>query len=418
MKSVITRLAVLALTLVAMTNVTVAQNAASETAQESIHQARADAAFERGAYYFAPNFADHSLPLFWTEVDGTGAVLVYDTGASEMILIRDVFDLTPIETQNSGVTRRVEPPAIRLFADGNTYKPGWASDVAWAAFGFPEFVSPFIEGIAAPFEYEGKTAAFERNPKEGWFALFPSPHDAGFEDPVKIGLEPVLGKLQTARLKVRLPGSNTYRTLRVLVDTGFTGNLQLKSSLFASAAPGGEPKISGFTLNGSVSSTYVDGVTIEIGDKEITLNAVESVDRIPSAREDVPFDGLLGSQFLNRFHHIVDSEAGYLILELEGADLKPSSTYTPGIPAIVPHSSWTGGTIVDPENWANLYKVQAADIIYEVNGQNISPQNWVTLMDRALEADSSNKVCVFRPAPENVEATRFCFQTISINSAD
>ena len=78
-----------------------AQTEPPEAEQDQVYQAQADAAYDRGAYYFTHNIVDHPWPLLSVNVEGQPSLMVYDTGVSEVFLFRELFDLTPAEEQRS-----------------------------------------------------------------------------------------------------------------------------------------------------------------------------------------------------------------------------------------------------------------------------------------------------------------------------
>lgn len=392
-----------------------AQTETPEAEQDQVYQAQADAAYDRGAYYFTHNIVDHPWPLLSVNVEGQPSLMVYDTGVSEVFLFRELFDLTPAEEQRSYKidiqNRSLEPVTIQLFEGDNGFEAEWVSDIPWASIGYPDYVKPFISGLIAPLHYGGKTAAFERNPQENWFALFKSPYDPDFKNPVNIKIETVFKEVELVDLKVRLPGANDFQTLRLWIDTGHSGDLELKSHLFSLEALEATPETFSYSGAGKNSSRYVEGVTVLIGEKTLELNSVSSSADLPTISKEVELDGIIGSQFLNRFHHVIDVEAGVLILELDGADLTPSSAYTSGIPATVPFPDWNGAVIIDPEDWAERHDVLEADIIYSVNGEDIVPHKYLTMIRQAIDTTTSNEVCIFRRKHENTEGKVFCFDT-------
>ena len=323
-------------------------HAQDETNQDA--QAQIDAVFDRGAHLVTATSPEHGWPLFTVNIDGQPSLFVYDTGTTQTVLFRELFDTVPLDLQPETdlpiEQRWIQPVKFQLHPDSKGFNIDYPIDSSWDEFGFPSYVQPFFSGLLAPITLGGTPTAFERNPDENWFALFESPHDPEFSATLKIGMTPNGNNTGIALLKVRLPGSDELKTLRLLVDTGFNGDLSLKSELFAPGTINGEAGLAHSTIVGQVPITYIENVGVQIGKETIELNSVAVAEDPRFASSELEFDGLLGSEFLNRFHHVIDVAAGALILEMDGADLSPSRKYTPGGPGIAPFPNWDGGVII------------------------------------------------------------------------
>jgi len=383
--------------------------------QEETFNILAEEAYDKGAYIFSAQYIDTVSPSLWAEIDGQPAELIYDTGASNLVLFDELFETTPAQEQaDIGVDlplQTIEPPNIKLHPSGDSFQLDKTFAISWSEFGLPDYVRPFHYGLMPQLYWDGKAAAFEHHPKERWFALFPSPHTPAFDKPFEIKLEVQQETFAVALIDIKLPGQASAQTVKLLVDTGYAGDIELKSNLFPADYLWPKKDIISSMLNGLIEGWRIGGVEIMTGNETILLNRVDVVEDIKAVSSAYKFDGLIGAQFLNRFNHVIDMSAGVLILDLADADFSPSAPYIPGTPYTVSHETWEGAVIIDPRDWADAYNVREADIIASVNDKDIIPELYSTMLSQAVDPDTSNKVCIFRPKTDTEKADAFCFET-------
>lgn len=390
--------------------------------QEAVFNTLAQAAYDRGAYYFFPQYIDQSWPIIWAEVEEKPSIIIYDTGASSPILMRERFDAIALDDQpDIGIDvplRAIEPVDIKLHLASDRVNFSESFDIAWSSFGFPDYVQPFFDGVIPQLYWKKTAAAFERHPEDKWFAFFPSPHDPKFGVPFEIKLDAQQATFAFALVTIKLPGKAEEQTVRLLVDTGHSGDITLKSNLFDPGVLPAQKVSTGFGAAGRTYGWYQEGVNVRIGGQNIELNSVDIVDEINALHPSYELDGILGADFLNRFNHVIDMAAGLLTLELDGADFRSTQAYRPGAPDTAPHHNWNGAIITDPRDWADAHGAREADIIASVNGEDITPARFSTMLRQALDTRVSNNVCVYRP-PENDENRwgGFCFDTLPLETA-
>jgi len=354
---------------------------------------------------------DAQWPAVKVLVNGKPARLVYDSGASKLVLFEQSFP--SLKKQENGIERTnvfggnqkadlQKTNSVTLSYVGLDVKAEYVSLSDYSKTGFSDSGAPFFEGVQPPLKIsddKGERVLIFDAPNRAikYLDAYATP---AFENASKFPLTRK-GPDWHVKLPVRLGKETEIRTLDFVVDTGAADGMIITQKVQARVS-----KQAGYSgqrtgIGGTSDTVYAGRTQVSLGEKSVLIDT--------TVIEALPFegdtDGLIGWGFLRRFRSGFDFENGYMWLDHSDADFKDDKIRKPQYSmGGVPMPDWNGMKITLNGRWSAA-GLKIGDVLVSVDGVRLSSRvMYSELRDSSdnpvicwYESDANNEICAKVP---------------------